>query len=1821
MSFSTTLESILGQYFPNNTAPTGLQAKIDTVYDSSDNIGAFVMANVVKPKYSNKQVDVTFDDQDFEYKIVYNDGTQKTRTFYASIPNGTYDSSDSLYSAIEFAFQQAVFFEKDGTRKNLTDHLGFNSKWKIVDGKLKLLIPSSVSNFVISELKYKHVVNTNDAIDLADDADLISSVIATWDGNMSNIPAGGLDLPLKVSSLDVQSNGKIYIKDASGDYYFSTIPNGSNTTVDNLITVFETAGATAYYRDSSDNKQFTESDIQLSFNTNNNTIEFADSGSVKASQFVAINQHAYNVYGVTDETGLLSGIQLSQLTVDNRTGNLDGNVAITAASNDKLKYEVVYIDDDKEEKVFVNTVTIAANASYDISSIAVELNDKLNVGLSGENLGSWAVSVNQIKDGSGNLVNTNNLKVVYDADSSAGNAGTIDGGNKKSIVRVRFLPVDDSAYQILKIQGSVYDNIRIKKNIVYNKTGVIKALPDAGLTVNGTLQYQIIYTDLSNNNSNHNDVKSASVSGTFQTVEALASEIETQLKGQDPRWSVSWVQGTQKFDIKYTPDQSGNNILANVQVKFYQNALSNLIGVSQILYNSPSSSQITISVNQFIQQYVTIPANSSIEVIVNGVVDPSSNTILSRSYLSGNALAAEVDQGNLLAIWKEDHLELAWNKESQSTTDVVTLRAKVSGIESSELRNLLKLGGNFFEVNGIDQNVSNPLQLWKALDNTTHNVTISVPNIKDLFPDASNNIKGRFFADASDNILDIYRLTDGLKDVILDNSISYKKALGLTGGSHIENDYADSQDDLRIQVLLGGATAGSQMYTVTVNADSAVRIYDVHVTSAEFEHISDASAQDLIQNMIENTYDKEFYEMIRDNVEVKTKELVQFILEKWIVAVNNDPQSSEYLNENVIGDLKNQILQKIAPDASDSVFSLISVQEYATLVQAFQNVLPQANGSSYIALRDLENNEYLADPLVIYNALRKDNDNIYDILGIDNRTAEVEEFLKEYYDRLLRSYAELVRRKLLLPQDNLTVFKPSNLAVALAASVELNIGNRGTISEPGNMNEYFNSIDLSDNTNAAKLSDLINAIAHNIYDNIDRKTSSQLLTGVMSQTVSDSLEHTKTLLEALRNEEHESSVHGGDGVSRSKGLGQITSSPTTGHSYLAAIMLSHHLLHTILVDGSGSLFNDSTKLTESRWERLMLAYEQEGRCLSVDIFEREDYSPIVNITGQEGERMKRLASGLYKIFSTDVPSVDADIKNIGNLHAYVSKLFERIDKLNREANLNTDAEQTFNVVAVSGAIHVDSGNSGELLLVGKHNDEGKVEGILRYYIDTLYNFIVLEGATSPHPNVVLPFHQVLGTTDVGKGLTHSLFYRMSLENNFQDILRTLGNHYSTVQNGTDYFEKLDKLTTGVSSIATLLADPSMNMVGETWAKEQINEVVVQKISPIGHLNNKMRVRIFGTSLGEDPSVGRTVMSATPEMQAQVNQMKFFESYLQRFSDIDQGLLIGLLIQYDKRIEQQEQTTEPAGVKLSAVDYLNEIHSYLSSVVKKLHLRETQYAVLEDPYEEASSTRTADSQSIISGSISYGGGSLIKARDVIVLGQSFEIIREQAVDLWKTDIVAAINIENVRYNLESGSPNDISEFLNMYEKAVNEIEKSITTVVNNQSVVERTLQLLTIGLSGSTEDRIVSIEESTREVTALERSKEMLDCLVVVIGILNVKIEQLIAAQQELDVKIANYNRLVSILQSQITDLQNVYAALPPQYSNFSQLAQVLSESLNLALKKRDEVSGKVSQLRMFLDNAKLAYNIQKDFKINRIVLPDQLGRGFTFSISQQGLFQ
>jgi hypothetical protein len=192
---------------------------------------------------------------------------------------------------------------------------------------------------------------------------------------------------------------------------------------------------------------------------------------------------------------------------------------------------------------------------------------------------------------------------------------------------------------------------------------------------------------------------------------------------------------------------------------------------------------------------------------------------------------------------------------------------------------------------------------------------------------------------------------------------------------------------------------------------------------------------------------------------------------------------------------------------------------------------------------------------------------------------------------------------------------------------------------------------------------------------------------------------------------------------------------------------------------------------------------------------------------------------------------------------------------------------------------------------------------------------------------------------------------------------------------------------------------------------------------------------------------------------------------------------------------------------------------------------------------------------------------------------------------------------------------------MYEKAVNEIENCITSVVNNQSVVERTLQLLTTGLSGTAEQRILAIQEATREAAALECSKVMLDSLVVIIGILNVKIEQLVAAQQELDVKISGYNRLVSILQSQITDLQNVYAALPPQYNNFSELAQTLSECLSLALKKRDEVSGKISQLRLFLDNAKLAYNIQKDYKINKIVLPDQLGRGFNFTNAQSGLFQ
>lgn len=1819
-TFSTNLETILAQYFPGNTAPTGLQAKIDAVYDSSSNLGAFDLTST-KPKYSNKQVDVTFNDQDFEYKIVYNDGSVKTKTFYGSIPDGVYANSTALYEAVEHAFQEAVFLEKDGTRKNLTDHLGFNAKWKIVSGDLKLLIPSTVSNFVISELKYKHVVNHNDIINLANDADLISTVIATWNGDLASIPTGGLALGLNVSSATVQNNGKIYFKDVSGDYYFSTIANGTNTTVDALVDVFEAAGATAYYRDSSDNKQFTSSAIQLTFNAADNTLAFADAATKKISEFVAVNQNAYEIYKITDETGLLSGMELSQLDVDNRTGNFGGDVIIDA-THKQLKYEVVYIDENKAEQVFVNTAVLSVATYSDLSGLAAEIQTQLNAGLAAEKLGAWQVTVNKIKDASNNLIDTNNLKVVYNANASAGAAGVIDASNNLTIKRVHFVPVANDAYQQVKIQGEIYNDVKIKRNIVYNKTGVIKALPDAGLAVSGTIQYQIIYTDASNNNTNHNDIKTATVAtATYKTVEDLATAIQTGLNAQDAgsRWAVSWNQSTQKFDITYNPNTGASNTRTNVQIKFLQNTLSTTLGISQVLYTTTSNSTITIDTNQFIQSYVTIPANAGIAIHVNGVMDLST-AIVSKSYLSGDELATAVNEGNLLAYWKEDHLELAWNKATQATTDIVTVKATVNAVESAALRNLLKFGGKFFEPNGVNGNTSSALDLWKAVQETTHSVRIVVPNIVDLFPDASANIINRFFADASDNILDIYRLTNGLKDVIVENVISYKKALGLTGGSHVENDYADSQDNLRIRVFLGGATAGSQMYTVnTSSIDLAPRIYDIYVTPNEFSHIGVGATaeQGLIQNMIEKTYDTDFYEMIRDNVEVKTKELVEFILHEWIVAVNNDPQSSEYLTGNVLADLKDQVLSKIAPE-SGSVFSLLSAQEYTTLVQAFQTVLPEANGSSYIALRTLENNDYLADPLEIYNALRKDNVNIYDILGIDNKTAQVEEFLKEYYDRLLRAYAELVRQKLL--PGGTVAFKPSNLAVALAASVELNIGAKGTIAQPANMNEYFNSISLANNAVSAKFSDLVNAIAHNIYNNASgRKTSTQLLTGIMIQPVSNPLAHTITLLNTVRNEEHESTVHN-SGVARTKGLGlqynsEVENTVTVGHRYLTAIMMSHHLLHKILADGSGSLFNVDSAVTEARWERLMLAYEQEGRCLPVDFFEKVDYTDVVNVVGASViKRFERLADSLF-ITMNGNPTVDVDINNIGNLHAYLNRLFKQIDIKNGDA---TGAE--FTVVAVSGEVEVDATNNGQYLLVGKHKNEGKIEGLLRYYIDTLYNFIALEGATAP-AQVVIPFYKQAGDTNIAKGLTHSLFYRLAIDNNFEDILRTLGNHYSTAKDGSDYFENLDGVSVIPSGgLVQPLADVSMNIHSESLTREQINEAVLQRNTLLATMNNKMRTRIFGTTLAEDPGVGRTTMSATPEMQAQVNQMKFFEAYIQRFSDIDQGLLLGLLVQYDKRIEQQERTTSPTNVKMSASEYLNEIHRYLSEIVAKRHMTEAQFGALLPPYEEDSADRTLDSRSIIS-SVSSGGNDLTKAHDVIVLGQIFEIMRDPAVDLWKNDILAAINIENVRYNLESGSPNDISEFLNMYEKAVNEMENCITSVVNNQAVVERTLQLLTTGLSGTTEQRILAIEEATREAAALECSKVMLDSLVVIIGILNVKIEQLVAAQQELDVKISSYNRLVTILQSQITDLQNVYAALPPQYNNFSELAQTLSECLTLALKKRDEVSGKISQLRLFLDNAKLAYNIQKDYKINKVVLPDQLGRGFNFSTVQSGLFQ
>ena len=119
---------------------------------------------------------------------------------------------------------------------------------------------------------------------------------------------------------------------------------------------------------------------------------------------------------------------------------------------------------------------------------------------------------------------------------------------------------------------------------------------------------------------------------------------------------------------------------------------------------------------------------------------------------------------------------------------------------------------------------------------------------------------------------------------------------------------------------------------------------------------------------------------------------------QWIVAVNNDPQSSDYLSNNLLADLKSQVLNKIIPtDVDSSVFSLLTEQEYTTLIQSFQNVIPESNGSSYIALRSLATDQYLADPLVLYNALLKQNDNIYASLGIQSNAQDLKskQYLKE----------------------------------------------------------------------------------------------------------------------------------------------------------------------------------------------------------------------------------------------------------------------------------------------------------------------------------------------------------------------------------------------------------------------------------------------------------------------------------------------------------------------------------------------------------------------------------------------------------------------------------------------------------------------------------------------------------------------------------------------------------------------------------------------------------------------------------------------------------
>ena len=1774
MSFSSNLQSILAEYFPTNVAPVGLDAKIEAVYDSSDNIGAFDVTKTLA-MYSDKQVNVTFADHDIAYTISYTkDAVSSTKTFYGSIPNGTYTTVTELQSAIQYAFREAVFHDGSAHPKNIADTLEFNALWVVAsDSKLKLLIPSSVSGFAISALTYNAPVNATNVHGIAGNDDIIGAVIA-WDGDLLNIPIGGYTLSLVAVPQTIDNKGKIKFMDASGKHFFGKIENGANSTGEQLRAKLQSALAAAFYKDAT-NVDVQHTTISITFDDTANTFTFTDSAAVKASKFVSVNQSAYEIYKITDQAGFLSGLKVSQVNLDNRTGNFSGPVVIDA-THKKLKYEVTTIASDKTVDVESYEVDLSEN-TYNLTALATELQTKLNAPIASANLGDWEVSVNTIQVGA-STVDTNNLKVVFNAKGATGYAGKIDNASIRSIVKIRFVDVANNAVTTVKFDGQLHDSVLIKNNIVYNATEQIKYLPDAGLALpaDASLNYQIVYKDA--NNQLHNEIKNVPLSGTHTTVEDLATHIQTGLNNVDgsSRWTVSWDQSTEKFVMDYA-----GGIRTAVQIKFIPNTTSAFLGITQVEYKAPASS-VSINTSAFIQPFITIPADASLNIVV-GTNQPIQSGIVSKSYLSGDSLAAAIASGDLAVFWDNNKLQFAYNAVSAKDA-IVTINASTVA-----LREILKLGGNFFIDNQIHQNSTHAIATWEAVANGNVSIRMKIPEIKYLFPAVSGNITARFFADASDNILDIFKLTDGLRDVIVEDASGYQSEIGMTASNYIQNDLALNGHDLTIKVYIGDATDASynENYIVTVPADGKTRTYELFVKSSRFSHVGNANEQTLIQNFIEKTYAESLYEIVRDNIEAKVKELIEFVLHEWSVAVNSDPNVSDYLSNNVLSDLKDNILGQIAPEAN-SIFTLLPAQQYSTLVQAFQEVIPEAKGSAYIALRTLEGNNFLADPVELFNALRKDGVNIYDKAQInsDAQKAKVEEFLREYFDRLLRAYAEFVKDKYLAPQDNDSIFKPSNLAIVLARVGEMD--KAGVKGNSGNDDgEYFNGLTATADfeTTATKLSNVVNAIAHNAFNTTSRKESDKLLTTILGTTVNP-IANTLTLLDGSGNNE---------AATRTIHLGK-QSQQQVGLSFLTTIMLSHHLLHKVLADGSGSLFNDVTKITKARWDRLMLAYEQEGRSLPVGILSAVDYTAVAISGADPTARLNKLASEIYNVFD-NVGSLSFDLavgNPVRNLHAYVNDLFTRID-----------GEVEFDVVAVSGAVNPKD-NDIEFLLVGKHHTAGKTEGILRYYIDTLYNFAVLESSTA--------YATQIKNNDLGKGLSHSLFYRLALDNKFSDILKIIGGHYKT----SAYFDNLGIAT--ISDISHNLADATLDISGELWTHAQVNEVVLRKSDPLKHLNDKMRVRIYGTILGEDPAVDRSILTATPELQAQVNQMKFYDSYLTRFNQIDQGLLMGLLIQHDKRIEQQEATA-PNSLKLTATEYTTEMFAYLETIIKKKHVAEAQFADLSAPFISTDdSDLTASSRTII-GTLESASNSVVKARDVIVLGEVHEISRVPAIELWKSDILAAINIEKLRYNLEAGSHNDISEFLNMYTNAVGSIEQSIINVVNNKAVVDRTLELLTVGLGGSVEDKVIAIEEAVREQDALNQSKVMMDSLVVVVSVLNVKLEQLVAAQQKLDEKVGDYNRLIDTLQTSIADLQNVYAALPPQYNNFADLAQSLSACLNVALTKRDEVSGKVGRLRLFLDNVKSGFALQKDFAITKLSFPTDLGRGFNVGTTNQKLFQ